>query len=154
LPKFADGFKKVVTLRASRKLLEKNPPRVRRQRAIRAQFYQLRGPAKLQRRRMYTTVPNVRRRSVDGRHQTGGASVWNFEAYEAREFRHKSLRRLSRSAYPDRINAASAGIAITTDEVIRAERWKRQTRGESNQLRGMSQRASGVDALTSIDYDR
>ncbi|HEY3136817.1 MAG TPA: PEP/pyruvate-binding domain-containing protein [Blastocatellia bacterium] len=73
---------------------------------------------------LYTTVPNVR--SDDQLMEaikTVWASVWNYEAYEARE----SFGLSHFAVYPavliqEGINADSAGVAITTDPFDRADR--------------------------------
>src|SRR5262245_41939107 len=73
---------------------------------------------------LYTTVPNVR---TDDQLleavKTVWASVWNYEAYEARE----SFGMNHFGVYPavliqEGINADSAGVAITTDPFDRADR--------------------------------
>jgi hypothetical protein len=73
---------------------------------------------------LYTTVPNVR--SADQLMEaikTVWASVWNYEAYEARE----SFGMNHFGVYPgvliqEGIDADSAGVAITTDPFDRADR--------------------------------
>jgi hypothetical protein len=66
---------------------------------------------------LYTTVPNVRgEREIMQAIKTVWASVWNFEAYEARE----SFGMNHFGVYPavliqEGIEAESAGVAITTD---------------------------------------
>ena len=73
---------------------------------------------------LYTTVPNIRAddQLMEGI-KTVWASVWNYEAYEARE----SFGMSHFGVYPavliqEGINADSAGVAITTDPFDRADR--------------------------------
>ena len=73
---------------------------------------------------LYTTVPNIRSddQLMEGI-KTVWASVWNYEAYEARE----SFGMNHFGVYPgvliqEGINADSAGVAITTDPFDRADR--------------------------------
>ena len=73
---------------------------------------------------LYTTVPNIRTddQLMEGI-KTVWASVWNYEAYEARE----SFGMNHFGVYPgvliqEGINADSAGVAITTDPFDRADR--------------------------------
>jgi hypothetical protein len=73
---------------------------------------------------LYTTVPNVRSdEQLMEAIKTVWASVWNYEAYEARE----SFGMNHFGVYPavliqEGINADSAGVAITTDPFDRANR--------------------------------
>jgi hypothetical protein len=73
---------------------------------------------------LYTTVPNIRSddQLMEGI-KTVWASVWNYEAYEARE----SFGMNHFGVYPgvliqEGINADSAGVAITTDPFDRTDR--------------------------------
>ncbi len=73
---------------------------------------------------LYTTVPNVRTdQQLMEAIKTVWASVWNYEAYEARE----SFGMNHFGVYPavlvqEGINADSAGVAITTDPFNRSNR--------------------------------
>jgi phosphoenolpyruvate synthase/pyruvate phosphate dikinase len=73
---------------------------------------------------LYTTVPNVRTGDqLMSAIKAVWASVWNYEAYEARE----SFGMNHFGVYPavliqEGINADSAGVAITTDPFDRADR--------------------------------
>lgn len=66
---------------------------------------------------LYTTVPNVRGdEALIEAIKTVWASVWNFEAYEARERAGIDHRKVSMAVLlQEGINADSAGVMITTD---------------------------------------